>query len=274
MGANRFLFETFGSVAILATFNLRDTSHGDPVPDRLQKVAAIISLMEADIVWLQEISKQVQLQTLRRLLPQYELRWANVGSAQGAPGTGLAMLYRKATVEILGEPELFPSVPRTASDTAFRWYRVPFSQTVRVGTLKCQLVNVRLYWGASSGERLQRRVEELKELVRWIERRKSEDPLIIAGCFNWPLDDPHMKTLQKPRLFFPSTKLPADATESCHGEIIKRYSHFALSTSIESCYIEGSVRYQELTPLYPDWSASEWSNFADLNPLLIALRVD
>ena len=92
-----------------------------------------------DVVWLQEISRQEQLQTLRRLLPQYELRWANIAERK-YPGTGLAMLYRRATVTILGEPEYPPQViGRDSAGNEVRWNRLPFAQTIRIGNLKCRV---------------------------------------------------------------------------------------------------------------------------------------
>ena len=263
----------FGSIGILATFNLRDPSRKEPVPDRMQRLATIISLMEADIVWLQEISKQYQLQTLRQLLPHYEVRWANVGRKQGAPGTGLAMLYRKATVDILGEPEFLPNIISKEGDKETPWYRVPFTQTIRIGKLNCQLLNVRLFWGGASGTRLERRIKEMNALLKWLTQRRTKDPIIIGGCFNWALEDTYMTDLRNTGFYFPTAYLPINATESSYSKNIRRYSHFCLSPDLKENYIQGSVRYQSVKPLFPDWSEKQLREFADLKPLLITLRV-
>ena len=260
----------FGSMGLLATFTLRD--FGRQASDRLQQMACIISLMEADIVWLQELRDVDQLRVLRRMLPQYDVRWGNVGRRPSAPGTGLAMLYRRATVDVLDEPQFFPSWRQSEGSEEYTWYRVPFSQTVRVGDLKLQIVNLKLYWGSSSGPKLERRLKELDELTKWIDRRKSDDALIIAGQFNWDTDHDQMKRLAEMGFFIPTDLLPEEATESSYNETVRRYSHFVLSKEIEGRYINGSVRYQPLRPLFPDLTDKELMMVADHKPLLIAIH--
>ena len=83
-----------------------------------------------------------------------------------------------------------------------------------------------------------------------------------------------MKQLANEGFFLPTTELPEDATESVTNNRINRYSHFALSNQLTKNYIRGSVRYQEIAPLYPNLSNRDLRNIVDHKPLLIALDID
>ncbi len=267
----------FGSLILFATFNLRDSFGKEQVSDRIQKISTVLTLMEADVIWLQEVRSNQQVRTLRKLLPQYDFRWQNVGPRQGGHGTGLAMLYRKATVELVGEPETLPAFSRdhnTEYGSEFTWYRVPFAQTVQIGDLRFQVVNIHLRWGGGRNKGIEMRARELELLQRWAKGRKSKDPIVVGGVFQWPLNNPNMDILRGAGWILPTAELPSDATESTVSKVIRRYSHFALSPSFGKNYISNSIRYQQLRPIYPDWTPKQWRNFADHNPLLLALRVE
>ena len=199
------------------------------------------------------------------MLPQYEFRYLNIGKFN----SGRAILYRRATVELIDEPEPIYDA------TVFGY--VPITQRVRIGSLTFRLVNVHLSWGGREGHNSKMRSEELQAFQEWIrhQKKRGKEPLLIGGMFFWDLDRPEMKSFQNEGFFFPGTELPDGANESPFQDKVRRYSQFVLDDSLKSRYIRKSIRYEDLRHIYPEFKEyKDWMNFLDNNPLLITLRVD
>jgi endonuclease/exonuclease/phosphatase family metal-dependent hydrolase len=253
----------FGSLGIIATFNFKWlTKHR--IEKREKELAGIILGLEADVIFLQEIGHQNALNALRRFLPQYDCRWINLSSRERASFTGLAILYRRATVSILSEPEIIQG----------EFYRIPFVQTIKLGDVLMDVANIHLIWGrrgASSNN-----MEWLKErddLITWTKKRKSDVPLIIAGSFQRKAGAKEMLKFQELGYFLPALQLPPDESESTISKNVIRHSQFCLSPDLKNKYLKNSIHYEDLRLLFPNYTIEDWRKFADHNPLVMSLRV-
>lgn len=252
----------FDALAIFASFNLSGQSLRR---NRYwtEELAGIIAFMEADVVFLQEIPDQQVLRSFRKLLPEYDIRWLSLSSLP--LHMGLALLYRRATVELVDEPDI------VGDDNQFA--RVPISQKIKIDDVEMRVVNLHLFYGDGRPGN-QRRRDELQSLLRLVEKHYPGEKLVLGGVFQWDAKNPEMNELRKRGFLLTSEDLPDDADETPMTSRPHRYSQFALNAGLAPFYIRGSARYEDLRLLYPDFKREDWRRFVDHSPLLIALRLD
>lgn len=244
----------FDGLGIMASFNLNAMSLKRN-PYWTEELAGIISFMEADVVFLQEIPDQNSLLAFRKLLPQYDVRWLRFGNLRYR--TGLAILYRRATVDLIDEPEIIGEQDQFA--------RLPITQRIKLGDMDMRVVNLHLT-ASRDGDR----INELKSLLKFVSQRYRKSDLILAGVFQWDERRPQMGILREHGFYLVTGELPEDATESPISSRIYRFSNLALSENVKTFYITGSVHYLDLRSIYPNLTREDWRGFVDHNPLLIA----
>jgi hypothetical protein len=103
--------------------------------------------------------------------------------------------------------------------------RTPFIVSFQAGWFKFNLCTVHLYYGASSGKKLKRRIEEIDSIARFLESRakKTKENYIMLGDFN--IIEPGDKTMMPLKIhnFFIPTKLstlPSNMDQTKHYDQI------------------------------------------------------
>ena len=194
---------------LLATWNIRD--FGKPLNrrrgwgPRLQEswfyIAEVISRF--DFVAVQEVNKLKEWAYVMDILGH---DWDFIATdetdpALGGNGERMTFVYDKRKVwfqSIAGEIVLPPKLLISAAEvelkgkeviTGNQFKRTPFIASFRSGWLKFDVCTVHLYYGASSGEKLEKRIQEIKTIANYLSKRADralgEDrALILLGDFN------------------------------------------------------------------------------------------
>lgn len=207
----------------LATWNIRDFDtnkwgHGFRLPESYYYIAEIISAF--DLVAVQEIQRNMKsLKKLVRLLgPDWDYIVSDTTEGSGGNLERLAFLFNKDRIQfkrMVGEVVL----PKTQRITSIKkipdpndpdeeievidglqFARTPYLASFQAGWFKFVLCTVHIYFGASSGKKLERRIKEIRRLAKFFTRRqkKEKQDYILLGDFNI-VDDTHetMKALSK-----------------------------------------------------------------------------
>ena len=194
---------------LLATWNIRD--FGKPLNKRrgwgprLQEswfyIAEVISRF--DFVAVQEVNELREWGYVMDILGH---DWGFIATdetdpALGGNGERMTFVYDKRKVwfqSIAGEIVLPPKLLISAAEvelkgkeviTGNQFKRTPFIASFRSGWLKFDVCTVHLYYGASSGEKLEKRIQEIKTIANYLSKRADralgEDrALILLGDFN------------------------------------------------------------------------------------------
>jgi len=209
---------TLGSV-LLATWNIRDFDsnkfgHGPRLPESFHYIAEIVSAF--DLVALQEVNRD--LSALERVMGILGDDWNYIvtDTTEGAGGNEERMAFvfdtRKIRFRnIAGEVVLAagqkivaarkvrsdrsPDEP-TIEEDEIQFARTPFLAAFQAGWFKFNLSTVHIYFGSSSGVKLQRRVDEINSIAHFFSKRQNREreDYILVGDFN--IVSPQHRTME------------------------------------------------------------------------------
>ncbi len=195
---------------MLATWNIRDFggSRLNPSPrltESLYYMAEIISAF--DLVAVQEVNNNMQpfLKMMEILGPTWSYIATDVTEGSGGNGERMAFVYDKAKVlfrNIAGEIVL----PKKAEIDDEQFARTPFMVKFQSGWCRLVLNTVHLYYGADTGEKLERRIKEIDKIAGFLAGRAEadEENYILLGDMNIVSpDDKTMKALKKHKFVLP-----------------------------------------------------------------------
>ena len=182
---------TSHSTLLLATWNLRDFDsnkfgHGPRLPESFHYIAEILSAF--DLVAVQEVN--ADLSGLEQLMGLLGPTWDYIATdrAEGSSGNLERMVFvfdrRKVRFNKIASGIVLPQARLIGGELQFA--RTPFLVSFQSGWFKFSLCAVHLYYGASSGEKLRRRIEEIHRVSEHLAKRALEDEsnIILLGDFN------------------------------------------------------------------------------------------
>jgi len=196
---------------MLATWNIRDFGGArlNPSPrltEALYYMAEIISSF--DIVAVQEVNNNMQpfLKLIEILGPSWCYIATDVTEGSGGNSERMAFVYDRAKVmfrNIAGEIVLPEKLLVGGKD---QFSRTPFMVKFQSGWCRFTLNTVHLYYGADTGEKLAKRIDEIDKIAGFLAARaeKDEENYILLGDMNIVKpDDPTMKALKKHKFVLP-----------------------------------------------------------------------
>lgn len=203
---------------LLATWNLRDFGGsrfnlGDRLPESLQYIAEVIASF--DLVALQEINDNMKpFEDLMQLLgPTWEYIATDTTEGDGGNLERMVFVYDTTKVyfkHIAGEIVLPKDKRKKKPDKpelVDQFARTPFLVRFQSGWFKFYLCTVHLYYGASSGVKKQRRIEEIDKIAGNLaaKARKDGQNYILLGDMNIesPTDET-MSALTKHKFVMPN----------------------------------------------------------------------
>jgi endonuclease/exonuclease/phosphatase family metal-dependent hydrolase len=185
---------------LLATWNIRDLGkpgggfgYGERLPESYFYIAEILSRF--DFVAVQEVN---QLTVWQRVMDVLGPDWGFIASdvtheSIGGNDERLTYLYDKRKVSfrnVAGEIVLPPKMLVSANEKGGRQFaRTPYFASFQAGWRKFDICTVHIYYGSSSGAKLERRIEEIRQIVRYLGSQGDEatdagKALILLGDFN------------------------------------------------------------------------------------------
>ncbi|MDP8225228.1 MAG: endonuclease/exonuclease/phosphatase family protein [Candidatus Lernaella stagnicola] len=239
---------------LIATWNLRDFDnnqygHGYRLPESLFYIAEVISAF--DIVAVQEINEDMKsFERLMKILgPDWDFIATDVTAGHGGNGERMTFVYDKRKVRfcnIAGEIVL-PKTKRIRGDIQFA--RTPFLVAFQAGWLKYNLCTVHIYYGAKSGAKMKRRIDEIDAIAEFLaDRAKAADEnFVILGDFN--IVDPTHKTmaaLEHHGFFIPPElkKKPTNMFQTNH------YDQISFKVKPEQLQFVGEKKSSGALPIY------------------------
>lgn len=206
---------------LLATWNIRDFDsnkfgYGLRKNESFHYIAEILNAF--DLIAVQEINRDFKpFSRLMRLLgPNYDYIITDTTEGKSGNLERIAFVFDRRKVQfrkIAGEIVL----PGSGNDTRPEQFaRTPSVAAFQAGWFKFNLCSVHIYYGATSGEKLAKRVREIDALAKFFVKRQKSEPgdYFLLGDFNIVNDkDPTMQPLKKHGF-----KVP----EQIKGEEIKR----------------------------------------------------
>ena len=188
---------------MLATWNIRDFDsnkfgHGPRLRESFHYIAEVVSSF--DLIAIQEVNRDLSaLKKLMRLLgPSWD--YIVTDATEGASGNAerMAFVFDTGTVSfahvageiVLPKGQKIVSRKQMASgeDTAeqLQFARTPFMVAFQAGWFRFNLSTVHIYYGAVSGEKLERRKREIAAIARFFKKRQQRDKqdTILLGDFN------------------------------------------------------------------------------------------
>lgn len=204
---------------LLATWNIRDFDSnkfgwGPRMPETYYYLAEMISCF--DLVAIQEVNED--LAPLRRLMRILGREWdyivTDVTEGTGGNGERMAFVFntekvwfRKVAGEIvLPEGQLIaakkkvenknqPDIASELVESKQQFARSPFLVAFQSGWFRFSLCTVHIYYGKDSGAELERRIDEIRQLVSFFARRQDRakpdsdqagapENYILLGDFN------------------------------------------------------------------------------------------
>ena len=202
---------TLKDTLLLATWNLRDFDsnkfkHGPRLPESFFYIAEVISAF--DLVALQEINRN--LEPFKKLMTILGNNWSYITTdvTEGPSGNNERMTFvydtRKVWFQKMAGEIVLPKSALIGDEDQFA--RTPYMVSFQSGWFQFNLCTVHLYYGASSGERYQRRVAEIAEIGKFLAKRAARENLnvILLGDLNVvePGDDT-MQALEKSGFLVP-----------------------------------------------------------------------
>ena len=192
---------------LLATLNIRDFDaskrygNGDRTKESLYYIAEVISRF--DFVAVQEVNRLDEWHDVCRILgPDWDFICTDVTDTR-LGGNGERLLYafdrRKVKFRNLAGEIVLPNSMLISNETAElgdtkmysgkQFRRTPFLASFQSNWFKFDICTVHIYYGASSGEKLDQRVEEIGQVANYFGRRakdaeKDNKALILLGDFN------------------------------------------------------------------------------------------
>jgi len=223
---------------LLATWNLRDFDsnkfgHGPRLDESYLYIAEIISVF--DLVALQEINRNLKgLQKLKKLLGT-DWDYIATDTTEGSGGNQERMAYLFNTkkinfANIAGEIVL----PKGEQIS-----RTPFVAAFQAGWFKFFLCTAHIFFGASSGQKYEKRVREIDTLAAFLKKRQAREAgdYIILGDFNIvSKTDKTMKALTKHGFEVPAGLM--EVKSNLKGD--KQYDQIALRVKNKMLEIDDS----------------------------------
>jgi hypothetical protein len=188
---------------LLATWNIRDFDsnkfgYGHRLPETLFYIAEIISCF--DLVALQEINRDLSAfnDVMEILGGEWDYIVTDTTEGRGGNGERMAFVYNTEKVwfrKIAGEvvlpsgqlivPQTMVKPPAEQADDGVaietpsivgqQFARTPFLVAFQSGWFRFSLCTVHIYYGAESGEQLERRIAEIKRLVKFFADRQDNE---------------------------------------------------------------------------------------------------
>ena len=214
------------SSLLLATWNIRDFGaakfgQGDRLRETLYYIAEIISCF--DLVAVQEVNRNLDdlLDVMEILGREWDFIATDTTEGSGGNGERMAFVYnqekvwfRKIAGEIVlpkGQMIVSPNRTQSAAEQEERpveaaldsglieaeqqFARTPFVVAFQSGWFKFNLCTVHIYYGEDSGPGLQRRIGEIRSLVKFFADRQDKENTLVG-------DDPRRgRKLHSPRRF-------------------------------------------------------------------------
>lgn len=189
---------------LLATWNIRDFDknrfgYGKRLDESIFYIAEIISSF--DLVAIQEVNRDTT--GLDRLMKIMGPHWTYImtDTTEGRSGNQERMAYlydkRRISFRNLAGEIVLPDKQKIGD--ALQFARSPFMVGFQAGWFKMNLCTVHIYYGAASGEKKEKRIEEIKRLSKYFEKlqKKEAANYILLGDFNIVSpDDDTMKALK------------------------------------------------------------------------------
>jgi endonuclease/exonuclease/phosphatase family metal-dependent hydrolase len=201
---------------LLATWNIRDFDSnkfkfGPRMPETFYYLAEIISCF--DLVAIQEVNRDLGPfdQVMRILGREWDYIVTDTTEGPGGNGERMAFVYNKEKVWfrkiageiVLPEGQLIVSPKKVKvdgepveTDAKQQFARSPFLVAFQSGWFRFSLCTVHIYYGKESGAQLQRRIDEIKRLVKFFadrqdveskqekDRRGAVENYLLLGDFN------------------------------------------------------------------------------------------
>ncbi|MGB0524017.1 MAG: endonuclease/exonuclease/phosphatase family protein [Flammeovirgaceae bacterium] len=182
---------TVDRTLLLATWNLRDFDsnkfgHGPRLQESYFYIAEIITRF--DLIAVQEVNADIE--PLKRLMKILGKSWEYIVTDATAGRSGnserMAFIYdsNKVTFERVAGEIVLPQSKLIQDKKQFA--RTPFMVAFRCGWFKFNLCTVHIYYGSDHGEKLTRRIEEIRSLSSFLGDRaeKEQENYILLGDFN------------------------------------------------------------------------------------------
>lgn len=176
---------------LLATWNIRDFDsnkfgHGPRMAESFYYIAQIISSF--DLVAVQEINKD--LSAFKHLVYLLGPNWDFITTDQTEGSSGnlerMTFLYdiRRVTFMNIAGEVVLPKNKLIKGDIQFA--RTPFLVTFQSAWSKFSLCTVHIFYGSDSGAKLERRINEIAGIAKFLKTRadKDKETLIVLGDFN------------------------------------------------------------------------------------------
>jgi len=214
---------------LLATWNIRDFDsnkfgHGKRLPEAFHYIAEIISFF--DLVAIREVNRDLSgLQKVMNLLGgAWDYIVTDTTEGSGGNQERMAFVFDKRKIlfrNIAGEvvlPSKYEIVVKKAKKkgdkdktkdvvlTSEQFVRTPFVVAFQAGWFKFNLCTVHLFYGAASGNKLQRRIDEIRAVASFFSRRQDQEKedFILLGDFNIvKADHPTMQPLRDEKYLIP-----------------------------------------------------------------------
>ncbi|CAN5542413.1 hypothetical protein BH10ACI1_BH10ACI1_26680 [soil metagenome] len=210
---------------LLATWNIREFNSTNRINESFHYIAEIVSRF--DLIAIQEVSPD--LKALERLMDLLEDNWDYLvtDSTEGTDGGSerMAFVYDRNKIKfrkIAGEIVL-PS--DLLKEGVLQFARTPFCVAFQAGWFRFVLTTVHIYYGDVKGEKLKRRVQEIKTITEFLAKRakKEDENYILLGDFNITTPDSEMmKALIDNKFLVPDAikDKPSDVGKTNHYDQI------------------------------------------------------
>jgi endonuclease/exonuclease/phosphatase family metal-dependent hydrolase len=191
---------------MLATWNIRDFDsnkfgHGPRLPESFHYIAEIVSWF--DLVAIQEVNRD--LAALRKLMSLLGRDWdymvTDTTEGSGGNEERIAFAFDRRRVRftnVAGQVVLPKSSIGVGEGggNGLQFARTPFVVSFQAGWFKFNLCAVHIFFGADSGAKLQRRIEEIRELAKFFSKRQNREleDYILLGDFN--IVSPQHRTME------------------------------------------------------------------------------
>jgi endonuclease/exonuclease/phosphatase family metal-dependent hydrolase len=275
---------------LLATFNIRDLGKrnrrgwGKRLPESWFYLAEVISRF--DFVAVQEVNELKEWQQIMNILGR---NWDYIATDEtdsklGGNGERMTFVYDKRKVwfqNIAGEIVLPPSM--LISEAEFevsgkkvtagnQFKRTPFIASFQSGWLKFDICTVHLYYGASSGTKLDQRIEEIAAIAKYLGTRAdralgNDRALIVLGDFN--IVSPNHKTMKA--LTDNGFVVPKTLQDNPTTQTAKHYDQIGFKTKPEVIeYVENRSndplkRNAGVVPLFETvFTANEFDSYSEI----------
>jgi endonuclease/exonuclease/phosphatase family metal-dependent hydrolase len=196
-------FKTSDSL-LLATWNIRDFDsnkfgHGPRLAESFHYIAEIVAAF--DLVAVQEVNRDLAaLARLMQLLgPDWRYIVTDTTEGSGGNEERIGFVYDRRRVSfrnVAGEIVLPRGRAGEDPEVDLQFARTPFMVAFQAGWFAFNLCAVHIYYGAASGEKLERRIREIRELATFFSKRqdKEVEDYILLGDFN--IVSPEHRTMQ------------------------------------------------------------------------------